>query len=233
MCNGLRSSETGASTHTCCSRPTAMAASSYLTSMRCPIRNALEKEVMNVLKGSRTVLIFEMIVPFVGYKSWINPLFSSCWVCSSMDMMKAQEPRFTSFFTLLVLFRTHLHTSKTICPSIPLLGWALKNASVSISKVHSIPHSGGNFPEDVILFPPPSLSLSLSQTHMHAEAHACTRPLHACMHAYVPYLSLCWANTPLCLTCFLCHDDERHLLFSAETPLHPMLLTSCLHYSEV
>lgn len=62
--------------------------------------------------------------------------------------------------------------------------------------------------------------------HTHPETHTCTHSLHACIHAYVLYLSLCWANTPLCLTCFLCHDDERHLLFSAETPLHPML---CWH----
>lgn len=50
-------------------------------------------------------------------------------------------------------FVPYLQTIKTICPSFPLLGRALKNASVSISKVHSIPHSEGNFPEDAILFP--------------------------------------------------------------------------------
>lgn len=78
-----------------------------------------------------------------------------------------------------------------------------------------------------------SFPLPLALKHTYPEIHACTYPLHACMHAYVLYLSLCWANTPLCLTCFLCHDDERHLLFSAENPLHPMLPTSCLHYSQV
>lgn len=127
-----------------------------------------------------------------------------------------------------MLFCTCLTTTETIFPSILLLDRALKNASVSVSKVHSIPHCGGNFPKDVILFPP-----FLTLKHPQSEAHACTHTLHACMRAYVLYLSLCWANTPLCLTCFLCHDDERHLLFSAETPLHPMLLTSCLHYSQV
>lgn len=74
-----------------------------------------------------------------------------------------------------------------------------------------------------------SLHFSLRNTHNQKHTHAHT----LYMRAYVLYLSLCWANTPLCLTCFLCHDDERHLLFSAETPLHPMLLTSCLHYSQV
>lgn len=74
---------------------------------------------------------------------------------------------------------------------------------------------------------------SLHFSHSETPTMRSARSQHACMHAYVLYLSLCWANTPLCLTCFLCRDDERHLLFSAETPLHPMLLTSCLHYSQV
>lgn len=74
-------------------------------------------------------------------------------------------------------------------------------------------------------------SLHFSLWNIHNQKHTHAHTLY--MRAYVLYLSLCWAYTLLCLTCFLCHDDERHLLFSAETPLHPMLLTSCLHYSQV
>lgn len=141
-----------------------------------------------------------------------------CQLCSFCLFSSIKHSLFflTGFFILLPLFRPHLHTTRTICPSFPLLGRALKNASVSISKVHSIPHSGGNFPKDATLFPP---SLALKRSH--PETHPLTHTLHACMHAYVLYLSLCWANTLLCLTCFLCHDDERHLLFSAETPSPP------------
>lgn len=162
------------------------------------------------------VLIFEAIVPFVGYKSWINPQSFSCWVRSSMGMVKAPEPWFTSFFTLLALFRTHLHTSKTICPSIPLLGWALKNASVSISKVHSIPHSGGNFPEDVILFPLP-LSLSLKHTCMQKNTHAHNLDMRACMRMFLIYL--CAEQTPRCVSLVSCVMMMKGTCCSQQKPL--------------
>lgn len=76
-------------------------------------------------------------------------------------------------------------------------------------------------------------AVSIFRLQPDIQKHAHVHTLHACTEALVLYLSLCWAHTPCCLTCFLCHDDEKHLLFSAESPLHPTLLTSSLHYSQV
>lgn len=69
--------------------------------------------------------------------------------------------------------------------------------------------------------------------HTTNRKQICVNGPHSCIHHYLIYFSICWPNALLCLTCFWCHDDERHLLFSAESPLWPMLLTSCLHYSQV
>lgn len=153
--------------------------------------------------------------PVLYWLSWVAPPHSGAW--------KRSGSRFTSFFTLLGLFRTHFHTTKTICPSFPLRGRALRMLlfpSVKCTQYHIL-----EVISPKMWFLSPSFCLFQTFRNEHTP--------HACMHAYVLYLSLCWANTPLCLTCFLCHDDERHLLFSAETPLRPTLLTSCLHYSQV
>lgn len=98
---------------------------------------------------------------------YILSIYSWLWKHNSLALQ---------VFLLLVLFCSCLTTTETIFPSIPLLDRALKNASVSVSKVHSIPHCGGNFPKDVILFPP-----FLTLKHPQSEAHTCTHALHACL----------------------------------------------------
>lgn len=77
-------------------------------------------------------------------------------------------------------------------------------------KVHSIPHAGVNFPKDVILFP----SFSYTHTHIQKHTHDAHAPLHACLCPLFIFVQS--IHAPLCLACFECHGDERHLLFSAE-----------------
>ena len=137
--------------------------------------------------------------------------------------VKTQYSRFTSLLhhSYLYLFAHNLPFISTARQDTqkPLLCPSLKCTQYHILGVIS--------QRKWFSFPPNALK------HTFPERRPCTCSVHACTHAYALYLSLCWANTPLCLTCFSCHNDERHLLFSAETPLHPMLLTSCLHYSRV
>lgn len=67
--------------------------------------------------------------------------------------MKTQLSRFTTFFPPLVLFHTHFHTTRTICPSFPPRGRALKML-VFISKLHSVPLSEGKSPPRMRIFSP-------------------------------------------------------------------------------
>ena len=174
---------------------------------------------MNDLTRDDSVFFF-----WGGYKSWINTQsqFSTEHLLGELLLLiiRGRKNTIVSVFevssALLGLFCAYLNTSE-----MPMPGRALKNASVSTGEVHSIPRSAVNFPKEAILFP--SLFLLNTHTHGSRSTDACTRSLHACaLRAHVLYLSLCWANTPLSLACFFCHDDERHLLFSAESLLHPM-----------
>lgn len=171
------------------------------------------------------LIFFETIVRFVGERER-NPQ-SVFWRSSAGQLLilGRENTIFSLYkFTLPQLFvltctqfALHFHcqaghSKLLLCPSL------------KCSQYHIL---GVIFQRKWFSFPPRALKRTLP------ERRPCTRSVHACTHAYALYLSLCWANTPLCLTCFSCHDDERHLLFSAETPLHPMLPTSCLHYSQV
>lgn len=171
------------------------------------------------------LIFFETIVRFVGERER-NPQ-SVFWRSSAGQLLilGRENTIFSLYkFTLPQLFvltctqfALHFHcqaghSKLLLCPSL------------KCSQYHIL---GVIFQRKWFSFPPRALK------HTLPERRPCTRSVHACTHAYALYLSLCWANTPLCLTCFSCHDDERHLLFSAETPLHPMLPTSCLHYSQV
>lgn len=110
----------------------------------------------------------------------------------------------------LALFCTHLHRTKTICPPIPLLGMALRNASVSVGKVHSVLHSGGNFPEDVILF---------SHFLSHIWKHTRARPpyMRACM--LMCFIYLCAEQTPRCVSLVSCVTMMKGTCCSQQKPL--------------
>lgn len=82
----------------------------------------------------------------------------------------------------------------TICPSFPLPGGTLKTASVSITEVLSVPHSGGNFPKGS-----DSLSLlALSNARFQKDARAHARYTHARM--LMRFICLCAEQTPRCVS---------------------------------
>lgn len=103
-------------------------------------------------------------------------IWPGCWI-------ENFQLRNKSLCAVLVLFPTHLHTSKTICPSIPPLGRATQKGSCFHRKVHSIPHSVGNFPKDASR----SLSFPITLAQQHPRAH--TRYMRAGMLICFIYLS--------------------------------------------
>lgn len=97
-------------------------------------------------------------------------------------------------------------------PFISTARQGTQNASVSISEVHSIPHSGGNFPKDVIPFP---LFLSLSNTHIQKRTHSTC--MHACMLMFFIYL--CAEQTPRCVSLVSCVTMMKGTCCSQQKPL--------------
>lgn len=120
---------------------------------------------------------------------------------------------FTSLLTLLVLFPTYLHTNKTICPSIPLLGSALKNASVSIRKCTQYHVLQVISPRMWFTFSLP-LPARFPQTHTHS-AH--TLYMRACMPMCFIYRSA--EQTTCCVSLVSCVMMMKGTCCSQQKPL--------------
>lgn len=133
--------------------------------------------------------------------SWVAFPYFGAWKhsCLALQVSSLHWCYFTLIFTPPEQFAPHFHLEAGLSKCLFL--------SVNYTQYH---FRKVNSPQMRILSPHPPMF-----------RNTVTRSQSTCVRACVLYLSLCWANTLLCLSCYLCHDDERHLLFSAESPLHP------------
>lgn len=94
----------------------------------------------------------------------------------SSSSFRGMKTQWVSVYKFLYFTGVISHSFSHHQNNLPFISTArqgTQNASVSISKVHSIPHSGGNFPKDVIPLPL-FLSLSNIQKRTHSTCmHAC------------------------------------------------------------